>query len=217
MPIFKYCSYCQSRLDYNRQPYYEISSQETAKMLNKIKPTIRDQLNKSNNEEIIKIGSFIHKKCKLRANSLIKNNSFKNGHSNNDYTNYNENIDPTALDNSYTHIDLVNDNSNQNTNSTAYDNSDQIEEVDTNNSFQSSDENEDSQAVSKSNESITDNVSTRLQKGRSSHKYSFICNEKNSLMRIKDDARFEVLAKSNIFIAEESFFTIRYKYIKVIN
>jgi hypothetical protein len=57
MPIFKYCSYCQSRLDYNRNTYFEISNQETAEMLNKIKPALLKKLNKANNEEIIKIGS----------------------------------------------------------------------------------------------------------------------------------------------------------------
>jgi hypothetical protein len=86
MSIFKYCSCCQSRLDYNRYIYYEISSQETTEMLNKIKPTILSRLNKTRNEEIIKIGSFIYKKCKLIANSLIKNNSFINEYSNNDDT-----------------------------------------------------------------------------------------------------------------------------------
>jgi len=76
-----------------------------------------NKLNKANNEEIIKIGSFIHKKCKLRANSLIKNNSFINDHSNN----YDENIDHIVLDNSNTHVYLVDENSNSNTNSTVYD------------------------------------------------------------------------------------------------
>ena len=75
-----------------------------------------NKLNKANNEEIIKIGSFIHKKCKLRANSLIKNNSFINDHSNN----YDENIDHIVLDNSNTHVYLVDENSNSNTNSTVY-------------------------------------------------------------------------------------------------
>jgi hypothetical protein len=86
MPIFRFCSCCQSRLDYNRRTYYEILSQETAEMLNKIKPAILSELNKPDNEEIIKIGSFIHKKSKLRANSLIKNDSYINGYSKNDDT-----------------------------------------------------------------------------------------------------------------------------------
>jgi hypothetical protein len=107
----------------------------------------------------------------LRANSIIKNNSFINDHSNN----YDENIYHIVLDKSNTDVDLVDEISNNNTNSTVYDNSGQIEEVDTNNSFQSSDENIGSQATSKSNESITDKVSVTLSKGRSSHKYGFIC------------------------------------------
>ena len=83
-----------------------------------------------------------------------------------------------------------------------------IQEADTFNSFlsDSSEQNFNSQATSNSNQSITviNKVSVKLSKGISSHKYCFICHENNGLLRIKTDPRFDVLAKTNIFIAEGS-------------
>jgi hypothetical protein len=52
-----------------------------------------------------------------------------------------------------------------------------------------------------------DMLTVYLSKGRSSHKYCFVCHAKNSnktILRVKNDARFEILTKTNIFIVEGS-------------
>ena len=161
-------------------------------MVNKIvlvKPLILKYLNKENNNHKVENGVFIHKKCNLRANALLKKIP-ETSH----FENENDNLIPET-----THFENENDNL-----------------ILSENIYYEEDYNDCSGIVeqlevtlgetnSEAQSSIEQKVDMSILKGNSSHKYCFVCHaEKNKMVTIQSNPRYEILAKTNTFIVKGS-------------
>jgi hypothetical protein len=183
------CACCQKRFEGNKNLFFQVSTEEMVLKLNRAKPLLLEKLKKYNNGQIVQINDFVHKRCNLKANYIIEKNpkSYQND-SQNEIRNENSLI--IKKNNIVSNINEISDTENI------------CFEDDFNYDGNILVDNFETPSINSQ-----DMLTVYLSKGRSSHKYCFVCHAENSnktLLRVKNDARLKILAKTNIFIVEGS-------------
>lgn len=184
------CTCCQKRLKRNKNLFFHVRTEKMVSKLNKAKPFILEKLKKTNNGQLVQINDFVHKTFSLMANYIIEKNP--------ENINHNESHNETQNENS-----LINENNDINSNPNEISDTENICFEDDFNSIQNIQLDNTETSIINSQ----DRLAVYLSKGRSSHKYCFVCHAENSnkkLIRVKNDTRFDILAKTNIFIVEAS-------------
>ena len=185
-----YCACCDRRLTSDKNTFFEISSFDIVEKINRVKPKILNHFKKSFTGKIVQIGYFVHKKCNLRANYIIKtkdetlesNPIFDDVH-----TSYQDENDIYQDTNDFHQVENdINQYENDFTENNSTDNYCNQDSVN-------------------SNHDSNNTTSVSLLKGNSSHKYCLVCKAQNKpFTTIKPNSRFEILAKKNIFIVKDS-------------
>jgi hypothetical protein len=197
----RYCICCQLRLGSNSDLYFEVLTLEMSEKINIAKSLILKDFKRTSNNQIAVIGVYIHKKCSLKVNRVLKKQ--------NDYGISQTLNEGNYLKSYYNGLillllsDLI-DNSTVVTENDSF-NDYLPENIEAN--IHSNDYSTDySNAVQEDvNNTKSSSIELTLSKGYSSHKYCFVCRAKDkNMVIIKSNPRYEIFSKTSIFIIKGS-------------